>query len=110
MNIMDRGVPSLLSSANVTFRITDVNEMRPSFSESSYSAMVLSTAPAGTSLIRVFATDDDGQDNMISYSIINRAENNATFTVDSAGVIRNDGSLENSPGVSHAHTCTYSAR
>lgn len=45
----------------------------------------------GTSLLRVLATDADGQDNVISYRIINRETNVVNFSVDSNGVISNDG-------------------
>ena len=87
------------SSANVTFQVMDINEFRPRFSAASYSTVTISTAPAGTSLLQVAATDDDGEDNEITYSVINRGENGVNFTVDSDGVIRNAGPLDAAPKV-----------
>lgn len=82
----------------------DINEVAPEFSTTEYSATVLSIAPPGTSLLQVFARDDDGEDNVISYSVINEEENGLNFTVDSDGVIRNDASFpavtaDDPPGV-----------
>ena len=68
----------------------DINEFAPVFSSSAYSTTALNTAPANTSLLQVLATDEDGNDNTITYSIVNPNENGISFSVDSDGVITND--------------------
>lgn len=91
----DRGAPLQQNSVNVTFLTSDINEETPQFSRSSYVETVLSTTPIGTSLLQVSARDEDGEDNIITYSIQNLVENDLNFTVDSQGVIRNDGLFPN---------------
>lgn len=88
------------ASTNVTFLVTDINEFIPRFSADEYYAMAVSTSPPNTPLLRVSATDEDGEDNAITYSIFNRAENDVTFSVDSEGGIINDNLLTTAPAVS----------
>ncbi len=87
---MDRGVPSLQTSRNMTIRVSDVNEFRPTFSSSEYSAIALDTAPVGTSLLQVLAIDGDAEDNTVSYSILSQDNTTIEFSVDANGVIRNE--------------------
>lgn len=100
MNIVDGGAPPLSESTNVTFTVTDINEFTPRFSAEEYFAMAVSSSPPNTPLLRVLATDDDGEDNAITYSIINRDENGVSFSVDSEGGITNDDPLTMAPAVS----------
>lgn len=88
------------ASTNVTFLVTDVNEFTPRFSAERYFAVAVSTSPPNTPLLRVLATDQDGEDNAITYSIVNRAENGVNFTVDSEGGITNNDLLTTAPAVS----------
>ena len=90
-------------STNVTFLVTDVNEFLPVFSPLEDILIILSTTPVGTPLLQVVATDADGGDNGITYSIVNRDENNLNFTVDSEGVITSD-DLLGSPRVCMCYT------
>lgn len=93
----DRGQPPQQNSATITFLVLDINEFRPQFDSNSYFEAVLSTSPVGTSLLQVSATDRDGEDNMITYSIQNPPENILNFTVDSQGIVRNAGRFPNVP-------------
>ena len=99
---MDQGVPSLRNSRNITFSVSDINEFRPTFSSADYSAIALSTAPPGTPLLTVSATDGDAVDNTITYTLTNQEGNTVNFSVDSNGVIRNEESFPNTnmPAVS----------
>ena len=85
--------------------MSDVNEFHPTFSGTPYSTVALNTAPIGTSLLQVSATDADAVDNAVSYSIINRIENGLNFSVDPDGVIRNDGSLPEAPVRQDGNNC-----
>lgn len=93
LSISDRGMPLQQISTNVMFLITDINEFPPVFSLLEDATSAISTAPVGTSLLQVVATDADGGDNDITYSIVNRDENGLNFTVDADGVISNDAPL-----------------
>ena len=48
-------------------------------------------------MFQVSARDGDGGDNVVTYSILNPAENQVDFTVDSDGTVRNDGRFPNVP-------------
>ena len=78
------------NSTVVIFQVTDINEYPPEFSEREYSAITLSSAPSGTRLLQVTASDGDGEDNVITYGIINQEMDSLNFTIDSNGVIYND--------------------
>ena len=65
----------------------DINEFTPVFSMSVYNESVLSITPVGEPLFRVMATDGDGEDNIISYSITDQVSPDFNFSVDSNGVI-----------------------
>ncbi|WAQ95751.1 CAD23-like protein [Mya arenaria] len=55
----DMGTPRLASSINVTVEIEDVNDNAPVFNQSVYTATILETVSAGTSVVQVFASDSD---------------------------------------------------
>ena len=95
ITIEDRGLPPLSTSARVLFQLSDINEEVPQFSRGEYFATALSTTPVGTSLLQVSATDGDGGDNVISYSIETLGVSGLNFSIDSSGVIRNDGRFPN---------------
>jgi len=83
----DRGVPSLTSTTGLSVFLTDINDFAPMFSQEEYATTTLSTALIGTSLLQVVATDQDGQDNQISYSIYN---NSGFFSISLDGTIENE--------------------
>lgn len=51
--------PKLSSTATVTVSITDANDNSPTFSNPTYTAVVLETAPPGTPVITITAKDRD---------------------------------------------------
>ncbi len=88
---IDRGTPPLTASATITVILSDINDFTPEFTQLTYTATAVSNAPVTTSLIQVEASDQDGMDNMITYSILT-VENstNIEFSIDANGVIRNE--------------------
>ena len=69
--------------------LDDINEFPPMFEQASYETSAQTTAPNGTYIIQVVATDRDGRDNRISYSIIPNYSG-PEFSIDANGVIRNN--------------------
>ena len=55
----DSGMPSLCSSAQILVRVTDENDVRPSFSADVFSVQISELALIGSSVIRVQANDSD---------------------------------------------------
>lgn len=51
--------PKLSSTATVTVSITDANDNSPTFSNPTYTAVVLETAPPGTTVLTITAKDRD---------------------------------------------------
>ena len=84
----DGGVPMLIATHTLTLRLDDINEFRPEFEQPSYRTSAQNTAPTGTYLFQVTATDRDGQDNIISYDLVPNFSS-GNFTIDANGVIRN---------------------
>ena len=90
---MDGGIPMMNTSHSLTLLLDDINEFSPKFEQPSYETSAQNTAPTGTYLIQVTATDRDGRDNTITYSILPDTSS-GNFTVDMNGVIRNTRLLE----------------
>lgn len=86
---MDGGVPPMRAESRLTLVLDDVNEFAPVFERSSYETNAQTTAPNGTSLIQVLATDRDGRDNRITYSVI-PDPSGPQFSIDMNGVLRNN--------------------
>lgn len=89
----DGGVPMLSAIHTLTLQLDDINEFPPVFEQPSYETSVQNTAPAGTYLIQVTATDRDGRDNIISYSL-SPDTSSGNFIIDGNGVIRNTKRLD----------------
>ena len=89
----DGGIPMLSVTHALTLQLDDINEFPPTFQRSSYSTNVQNTAPSGTYLIQVTATDRDGRDNVISYDLVPEISS-GNFSIDANGVIRNTGRLD----------------
>lgn len=85
----DGGVPQLSDTSPLTLQLDDINEFAPVFEELSYKISAQTTAPNGTYLIQVLATDRDGRDNIITYSVI-RDRSGPEFSIDRNGVLRNN--------------------
>ncbi|XP_031340901.1 protein dachsous-like [Photinus pyralis] len=82
---LDGGTPPLRGEMTVNISIQDVNDNQPIFNQSRYFAMVPENATVGTSILRVFATDnDDGENGQIEYSINRRqSDRDSMFRIDS---------------------------
>ena len=89
----DGGTPMLNATHNLTLRLDDINEFSPVFEQQSYETSAQDTAPISTYLIQVTATDRDGRDNTISYSLVPDVSS-GNFSIDPNGVIRNTRELE----------------
>ena len=84
----DGGVPMLSVTHILTLQLNDINEFPPIFQQPSYARSAQNTAPTGTYLIQVTATDRDGRDNIISYNLLPDTSS-GNFSIDANGVIRN---------------------
>ena len=86
---VDGGVPTMAVESTLTLLLDDVNEFTPEFERSSYEISAQTTAPNGTYLVQVVASDGDGRDNRITYSLIPNPSGPA-FSIDANGVLRNN--------------------
>ena len=70
VNANDAKNPSMSSQVQVKVRVTDENDLPPSFTNGSYEAKVDETVPIGTTVITVSASDGDmGLNAMINFDI-----------------------------------------
>ncbi|XP_038652254.1 protocadherin beta-8-like isoform X19 [Scyliorhinus canicula] len=94
----DGGVPVRSGTAQVSVMVKDANDNAPVFPQSVYRVTLLETAPTGTRVIILNATDlDDGLNGEITYSLSDHTSPRAreTFEVDSkTGEIRLKGKLD----------------
>ena len=82
---MDMGSPSLRTTAVIKINIIDVNEERPYFRTTSYSANISEAFPVGSAAVVVTAIDDDtGVGGLITYTL---HDSTNTFTIDSNGKV-----------------------
>ena len=66
----DMGNPPLFSQIDITVRLNDINDNRPSFVNSDRQAMIAESAALGDSVTTVTATDPDlGSNALVSYSL-----------------------------------------
>ncbi|CAG6017760.1 unnamed protein product, partial [Menidia menidia] len=69
-------------TATVFVEVQDVNDNRPIFLQNSYETSILETAPQGTSILKVQATDaDQGENGRVLYRILTGNSNNL-FSID----------------------------
>uniref|UniRef100_UPI00398E9705 uncharacterized protein n=1 Tax=Pristiophorus japonicus TaxID=55135 RepID=UPI00398E9705 len=94
----DGGVPVRSGTSQVTIIVKDVNDNAPVFTQSVYKVSLLETAPKGTLIITLNATDlDDGSNGEIMYSLSSHSSARARdlFDLDSkTGEIRVKGNLD----------------
>ncbi|CAJ1065064.1 protocadherin Fat 4 isoform X1 [Xyrichtys novacula] len=70
------GARSLFSLAHVVIQILDINEFRPTFTETDFNISVLKNVPVGTVIGRVTATDDDqGPEGEVFYLMFGQNKN-----------------------------------
>lgn len=92
----DHGNPRLKGTAKVHVTVTDVNDNKPRFLESSYAKSILENVPPGTKVLEVSAVDDDdGSNKAITYSFAADGDGKGAFQIDSTqGVIRTKSRLD----------------
>lgn len=92
----DQGVPPQSSTATVFLSVLDVNDNNPEFYPQKYFLPVVEDTPAGTSLLKVTATDlDEGENAIITFKL--ESGGDGLFTVDEwTGVIALRGDLRTS--------------
>lgn len=81
---LDGGTPPLRGEMTVNITIQDVNDNQPIFNQSRYFATVPENATTGTSVLQVFATDQDaGENGQVEYSINRRqSDKENMFNID----------------------------
>ncbi|RZF33422.1 hypothetical protein LSTR_LSTR009613 [Laodelphax striatellus] len=77
---LDGGNPPLRGSMTVNITIQDVNDNQPIFNQSRYFASIPENTTVGTSVLQVFATDTDANENgEVEYSINRRQSDKEGF-------------------------------
>ncbi|KAM4677092.1 protocadherin gamma-B5-like isoform 8-T8 [Discoglossus pictus] len=72
----DKGTPPLSTTKIIRLEISDVNDNRPVFDETTYIVFVPENKPPGSSIYRAQASDIDLDDNgKITYSVVNKNTN-----------------------------------
>lgn len=71
----DLGMPPLHADANVNVRVGVPGNQRPMFKNITYSVTIPENTRRTAEIIRVRATDPDGPDNLIEYSLVNSDDN-----------------------------------
>lgn len=87
---LDGGTPPLRGEMTVNITIQDVNDNQPIFNQSRYFATVPENATVGTTVLQVYATDNDaGENGQVEYSINRRqSDRDSMFRIDSTtGII-----------------------
>lgn len=75
----DAGTPPLYADANVSIRVGVPGNQRPVFRNVTYAAAIPENARRGSEILRVRATDPDGPDRLVEYSMVDGDDN---FRVD----------------------------
>ncbi|XP_043995914.1 protocadherin-16-like isoform X1 [Gambusia affinis] len=86
----DGGSPRRIGSMTLEVTVTDINDHAPVFNQSRYHAIISESLPQGSSILQVFATDEDEGDNGLVLYEINRRQSDPDryFVIDlKSGVI-----------------------
>ncbi|KAM9332564.1 protocadherin-16 [Pholidichthys leucotaenia] len=86
----DGGSPKRMGSMTLEVMVTDINDHAPVFNQSRYHAIISESLPQGSSILQVFATDEDEGDNGLVLYEINRRQSDPDryFVIDlKSGVI-----------------------
>uniref|UniRef100_A0A671WN05 Protocadherin-16 n=1 Tax=Sparus aurata TaxID=8175 RepID=A0A671WN05_SPAAU len=70
----DGGSPRRMGSMTLEVTVTDINDHAPVFNQSRYHAIISESLPQGSSILQVFATDEDDGDNGLVLYEINRRQ------------------------------------
>lgn len=71
----DLGMPPLHADTNVYVRVGVPGNQRPMFKNLTYSVTIPENTPRTTEILKVRATDPDGPDHLIEYSMVNSNDN-----------------------------------
>ncbi|XP_061557950.1 LOW QUALITY PROTEIN: protocadherin-16-like [Phycodurus eques] len=74
LEAFDGGSPRRVGSMTLEVGVTDVNDHAPVFNQSRYHAIISESLPQGSSILQVFATDQDEGDNGLVLYEINRRQ------------------------------------
>uniref|UniRef100_A0A3Q4H2E3 Protocadherin-16 n=1 Tax=Neolamprologus brichardi TaxID=32507 RepID=A0A3Q4H2E3_NEOBR len=86
----DGGSPRKMGSMTLEVTVTDINDHAPVFNQSRYHSIISESLPQGSSILQVFATDEDEGDNGLVLYEINRRQSDPEryFVIDvKSGVI-----------------------
>ncbi|XP_028277727.1 protocadherin-16 [Parambassis ranga] len=90
LEAFDGGSPRRMGSMTLEVTVTDINDHAPVFNQSRYHAIISESLPQGSSILQVFATDEDEGDNGLVLYEINRRQSDPDryFVIDlKSGVI-----------------------
>ncbi|XP_059207577.1 protocadherin-16-like [Centropristis striata] len=90
LEAFDGGSPKRMGSMTLEVTVTDINDHAPVFNQSRYHAIISESLPQGSSILQVFATDEDEGDNGLVLYEINRRQSDPdrSFVMDiKSGVI-----------------------
>ncbi|CAN9501862.1 unnamed protein product [Ophioblennius macclurei] len=90
LEAFDGGSPRRMGSMTLEVTVTDINDHAPAFNQSRYHAIISESLPQGSSILQVFATDEDEGDNGLVLYEINRRQSDPDrfFVIDmKSGVI-----------------------
>ncbi|XP_038564182.1 protocadherin-16 [Micropterus salmoides] len=90
LEAFDGGSPRGMGSMTLEVTVTDINDHAPVFNQSRYHAIISESLPQGSSILQVFATDEDEGDNGLVLYEINRRQSDPEryFVMDTkSGVI-----------------------
>ncbi|KAM9729569.1 protocadherin-16 [Menidia menidia] len=74
LEAFDGGSPKRMGSMTLEVTVTDINDHAPAFNQSRYHAIISESLPQGSSILQVFATDEDEGDNGLVLYEINRRQ------------------------------------
>lgn len=105
----DGGNPSKDALVDVKITISDVNDNKPLFNKPSYSPSINEDASTGTSVVTVFAKDDDmGKNKEITYDIKTGNEQGMFILDENSGLITLNQTLDHETKSSYALVVTAS--
>lgn len=85
----DQGIPKRESLFSVVISVIDVNDHKPTFMKSEFEAEIDIDATPGTSVLKVFASDEDDGRNAVLKFAIKAGNTNSAFYIDqSSGIIK----------------------
>ncbi|XP_030010494.1 protocadherin-16 [Sphaeramia orbicularis] len=74
LEAFDGGSPKRMGSMTLDVTVTDINDHAPVFNQSRYHAIISESLPQGSSILQVFAADEDEGDNGLVLYEINRRQ------------------------------------